>query len=371
MIIEVFKAGTWTDSSGNTKTWTEEDLQKIVEMYNSQKEHEAPVVIGHPKDNAPAYGWVERLERKGSSIFAKIKPTVSEFLDWIKQGLYKKVSISLYPNMLLRHIGFLGAVPPAVKGLQAPEFSDSEYIEISFREWTKREREMLAKGEIKGGFAGPDNTFPIAGPEDVADAWRLAGHSDNPEEIRKNIIKIAKKYGWLSSLPKSAHEWAKEHNIEFLEGGKMMEEKVKVLEEQLKDKDKLLIELAEKNKQQEQEIRRLKEAIIQIEAEKRKREFNAFCEDLISKGKLLPKLKEKAVEFMEILTNLGEYEFSEGKKPAVNAFQEFLQSLPKIVEFGERATKDSSSKQVITRQEFEAMTAEQKYNFIKSNGKII
>ena len=58
--IEVFRGGTQVDSSG-----TEHDgdalIDKAVSSFNTA-EHEPPVVIGHPKDNAPAYAWVEGLK---------------------------------------------------------------------------------------------------------------------------------------------------------------------------------------------------------------------------------------------------------------------------------------------------------------------
>ena len=347
MEIEVFKAGTWTDSNGNTRTWTEKDLEEIVRKYNtavSKGEHEAPVVIGHPKDNAPAYGWVESLEKRGQSIWAKIKPTVQEFIDWVKQGLYKKVSISLYPDLLLRHIGFLGAVPPAVKGLQVPQFSDAEYSEytLDFRKWTQEEREKLAKGEIKGEFAGPNQTFPIAGPDDVEDAWRLAGHAENPDQIRRNIIRIAKKYGWVSALPESARRWAEEHNIELKEGE--MEEKILELEKKLQEKEKQLAEYVEKEKAREEEIAKLRAELLKMEREKRQAEFDSFCEELIREGKLTPVMKSQVMDFMEILHGIEEYEFSEGenkvKANPLEKFKTFLKGLPKVIEYGEIAKKD-------------------------------
>lgn len=335
--IEVFKTGTWTDSSGKTRTWTKEDIDEIVRRYNEQKEHEAPVVIGHPENNAPAYGWVERLERRGKSLFAKIKPTVQEFVDWVRQGLYKKVSISLYPNMLLRHIGFLGATPPAVKGLKAPQFSEEDYIELMFREWTAEERERLAKGEIKGEFAGPNRTFPIASCEDVSDAWRLAGHAENPTEIRRNIIRIAKKYGWQDCLPESAKKWAK---INMNEGGQEMEEKIKELEAQLKEKERLLAEFNEREKARMDEIETLRQAVAKLESEKIHKEYESFSEELIRQGKLTPAMKQRVIEFMDVLSKVGEYEFKEGKKLAVAEFKEWLKSMPKIVEFEEVAKKE-------------------------------
>jgi len=131
--IAIFKTGTHTDSNGNVRTWTEADLDAIVKKYNP-KEHESPVVIGHPKDNSPAYGWVERLERKGGVLYAKLKDLVPEFVDMVKKGLYKKRSISLYPDMTLRHIGFLGAMPPAIKGLPNFAFGDDGGLTIEFED---------------------------------------------------------------------------------------------------------------------------------------------------------------------------------------------------------------------------------------------
>ena len=127
--VEVFKTGTHTDSSGNTKKWTEKDIDKIVSSYAARKV-DAPAVIGHPKSDSPAYGWVMELKRDGNKLLAKVKPTVKEFVGWVNKKLYKYVSISLRPDLSLRHVGFLGGAPPAVTGLKVPEFAEEEFTEI-------------------------------------------------------------------------------------------------------------------------------------------------------------------------------------------------------------------------------------------------
>jgi hypothetical protein len=121
--IEVFRVGRHTDSGGNTQDWTFKDLEKIASSYNPQ-EHEAPIVIGHPETDSPAYGWIEALKVEGEKLLAKPGQLVEQFKDWIRKGLYKKVSIALYPDLTLRHVGFLGAMPPAVKGLQDIRFQE-------------------------------------------------------------------------------------------------------------------------------------------------------------------------------------------------------------------------------------------------------
>jgi hypothetical protein len=134
----IFKTGKHTDSSGNTREWTEEDLDKIVNSYDPSK-HEAPIVIGHPKTNAPAFGWIEKLKRVGDTLYALPKQLAQEFVEMVNRGLFKKRSISLYPDGTLRHVGFLGATPPAVKGLPDVEFNDDNLQNIEMDMWTDLE----------------------------------------------------------------------------------------------------------------------------------------------------------------------------------------------------------------------------------------
>jgi hypothetical protein len=144
--IEIFKTGLHADSGGNQKTWTEADLDQIVKQYNPRV-HEAPVVIGHPVGNAPAYGWVEALKREGKFLCAKLKGLVPEFGEMVRQGLFKKRSISLYPNLTLRHLGFLGAMPPAVKGLADVNFAEQK-------------GETKIEFEEEGGSLSSDQSMP-------------------------------------------------------------------------------------------------------------------------------------------------------------------------------------------------------------------
>jgi len=132
--IQVFRTGKHIDASGQEKEWGKGDLDRIVYSYNPQG-HEAPVVIGHPEENAPAYGWVEALKREGEVLYAKLKNLVPEFVDMVKRGLFKKRSISLYPDLTLRHIGFLGAMPPAIKGLADIKFRERGQTTVSFSDF--------------------------------------------------------------------------------------------------------------------------------------------------------------------------------------------------------------------------------------------
>lgn len=87
--FEIFKTGMHTDSGGNTREWTETDLDAIAATYDPAV-YEAPLVIGHPELNAPAYGWIESLRRIGSTLFAKAKQIAPEFAELVRSGSYKK-----------------------------------------------------------------------------------------------------------------------------------------------------------------------------------------------------------------------------------------------------------------------------------------
>lgn len=129
MWIEIFKAGSHKDSKGKITSYDVQAIDNIVKVYNSKvnesESFQAPLVKGHPKTNEPAYGWIESLKRNGDILLAKLNNVSNEIIEQVKHGLYKKVSIALYDDNMLRHVGLLGAVPPAVKGLKNVCFNDN------------------------------------------------------------------------------------------------------------------------------------------------------------------------------------------------------------------------------------------------------
>lgn len=122
--FEIFRTGTHTSLNGQTKDFSETDLDTIASSYDPQQ-HEAPIVIGHPETNAPAYGWIDKLKRVGDRLIAFPKQVSNEFSELVKTGAFKKRSISITPDLQLNHVGFLGAAAPAVKGLKDVEFAEN------------------------------------------------------------------------------------------------------------------------------------------------------------------------------------------------------------------------------------------------------
>jgi len=137
MWIEIFKTGRHTSSNGKILEFTAEDLDKIVEKYNHRATDDtlslAPLVKGHPQSNEPAYGWVERLARRGNYLLAKLRNLSSEIIEEVRQKKFQRVSISLTNDLELKHVGLLGAAQPAVEGLLPISFVNlDELIELEY-----------------------------------------------------------------------------------------------------------------------------------------------------------------------------------------------------------------------------------------------
>lgn len=186
--VQIFKVGNHTDSAGKTSEWTADDVNKIATLYNervaTQINNEAPIVKGHPKTDDPAFGWAKELKLDGDILKARIEFTDSEFEQEVKDKKYKNISIALNNDLNLRHIGFLGAVPPAVKELEAPEFNEnqneiqnttwyfSEFSELPFLD-TPKTKPAKYSTYSDDEFGDLENyKFPIKTKEEVLAAIR-------------------------------------------------------------------------------------------------------------------------------------------------------------------------------------------------------
>ena len=141
--IEIFRAGTRTADNGETYTITVSDIAAAAAAYDPAL-HEAPLVVGHPKDNLPAYGWIGSLQVDGDVLkIATHNQVEPQFAEMVSAGRFKKRSASFYqpddptnpkPGVWYpRHVAWLGAQPPAVKGLKDVQFSEAAQA-VSFSE---------------------------------------------------------------------------------------------------------------------------------------------------------------------------------------------------------------------------------------------
>ena len=135
--LHIFKAGLHTSGNGITRAYTPAELSAMAAAYDPAR-FAAPLVIGHPQDNTPASGWVQRLEAVGDDLFAEVDAIDPLLVDAIRVGMYRKVSASLYlpesasnpvpGTVYLRHVGLLGGAAPAVKGLSPVTLTEADGV---------------------------------------------------------------------------------------------------------------------------------------------------------------------------------------------------------------------------------------------------
>ncbi len=139
----IFRAGRHRAMNGRFYEFSEADVAAIAAGYDPAL-HQAAYVLGHPKNDAPAWGWVNALEVQDGQLFAVAGDIDPAFSEGVAAGRYRFRSADFYgPNdpanpkpgqYYLRSVGWLGAEPPAIKGLGAAFSETAEAEPISFAE---------------------------------------------------------------------------------------------------------------------------------------------------------------------------------------------------------------------------------------------
>lgn len=169
--------------------------ESILKMNAEHREKRASLVNREYNENADGHDAMKE-------IFDRKKARMSSFKE-MKKAEYGFAEGDSQDSELLSMPLPGGAFKEKCDCGHCPSCLDKKHAEMTYREWNTEKRKKLAGGEIKGEFAGPDHSFPIAAPVDVAAAWASVGRAANPRQIMRNIIRIAKKHGWESGLPES------------------------------------------------------------------------------------------------------------------------------------------------------------------------
>ena len=147
--VDIFRSGIHADSSNTTHSFSSDNISHMIQSFSPVRDR-VPLVIGHPKMDSPAYGWLAGLRQEGEVLQAQFKDVHEDIKQLVERKHYKNVSVSLYGNKTLRHVGLLGAVPPAIKGLKEVQFSESQEY-ASFDRTTEKNFEAelcFAQAEI-------------------------------------------------------------------------------------------------------------------------------------------------------------------------------------------------------------------------------
>lgn len=320
--LAIFRAGTHTASDGKKYTFSESDLQAIASGY-SPAISEAPLVVGHPKTDDPAYGWAESLEVRDSVLWAAPQQVEPQFAEMVNKGLFKKISASVYlPDTpgnptpgkpYLRHIGFLGAQPPAVKGLPSAQFADGdgalEFAQpLSGLGWAltdilQRLRDYFVE---RDGAEAADRVIP---------QWQIRSIDEYTSNDSRDALSPASYAAPTHDTPEFT--MSEQNNAaQFAE----REQQLNTQAQQLEERER---------------------ALQQRETQARRDDAAEFAEGLVKDGKLLPRHQAPVVELLLALPTGAPLNFAEGdqqvQKPADTVLRELLSSLPKQVDFSEKS----------------------------------
>ncbi len=342
---EIFRTGEHTDSKGNKRLWTFEDLLAMERNFKYVNP-DVPICCGHPKTNSPAYGWFEDVKAVGNSLYACFKNVQPEFKEAVNKGLFKTRSISLMPDLTIRHLAFLGAQSPAIKGLEQFCFADCEQ---------RVEGGWMTPGcnSFNAGMSSKELPLPQASNQAADCENDIVINFESTEELNKpsdghslHSSTEPRREGINLSFNEANREYDKNgvqgedvisspasENEPKIGVKKVDEEKFK---EELKQKDEVI---SDKDK----EIQYLKEKIEKQEKEKITKEFQDFCDTAISEGHILPSQKREIISIMEAVNAYEPFEFedSDGKiktETAIDMFKKFVFGLRQM-DFEEIATQ--------------------------------
>ena len=341
--IHIFRPGRHTSMQGATIDFGEGDLIATAKAYDPTR-HEAPLVIGHPRADAPAWGWVGGLTADEGGLFATPRQLDPAFAEMVRAGRFKKVSASFYtpdsphnpvPGVYyLRHVGFLGAQPPAVKGL-APvpvnfaegdteegcvsfDFAESPGLLRWLADLFRGLREYVVE---KDGTEMADRAIPsyaVSGLQEMAAA--SAAQAAEIPAFAENLTPPKEKSMQKQETPPA-------ENIDFAE--------TKARADELEHKVAYLTGIA------------------------RKERASRVVDKALADGRLTPAQSVGLADFMAGLDEEGTFDFAEdgGKTTSMSpaAFMAaFLERLPKQVDFSEAApggeeAPDTSSNDIAQR----------------------
>ena len=318
--IHIFKPGKHVAMSGVSLNFSESDLAATVRAYDPAL-HEAPLVLDHPKHDAPAGGWVKSLASSADGLVAEPHQVAPEFSEQIASNRFKKISASFYhpdaPNnpvpgvYYLRHVGFLGAQPPAVKGLRPIELAEGEEGVVEFSDY---------------------------GHEVGASLWRRLRDwliSDRGLEVADQVIP-----DWqIKSLDEVARR-EDEPRPSFSEPTPTATTEPSTVEESTVTPEEIAAIQAE-NLRLKNQVQQHQDQQLQSRKETTHATNVAFAEELVAAGKLLPKHTAALIACLDFAED-GDtpLEFGEGdaRQPVSAGLKAIFGDLPQQIDFAEQAS---------------------------------
>lgn len=340
--LQIFRPGRHTDMRGKTIEFSAADLEACANAYDP-KLHEAPIVVGHPQTDSPAYGWVKSLAFAGT-LDAEPQQVAAEFAEAIAAGRYKKISASFYlpgsqanptpGTYYLKHVGFLGGAAPAVQGLRAAEFAggDDDCTTVEFSEYGDRNVATLLRSMrdwIIGKFGQDEADKALPG-------W---GVDSVQEDAAQEVAKAA----GFSEATESAVLDGTGTETPVADGRDVLQPPAEYSAPETPASDDPTDDEREAAvKERERKLQEREAAFAARELASKHASHSEFLDRLVAQGRALPCPKATMVSFMQLLDGEGSVSFGEGEERSpLDLFKaEVLGRLPKTIDFSERAGGD-------------------------------
>lgn len=311
--IEVFRPGTFRPMGGEPISYSAADLRAIADAYDADGAP-APVVIGHPDIDAPAFGWVRSFDFDAGAerLYAELDEIEPQFAEMVKAGRFRKVSMAFFSPQAShnpvpgtwypKHVGFLGAAAPAVSGLKPAHFAapadatfEAAFGDRGFEETASILRTLRDFFIEKFGLEETDKALPAYRIEWLGEieTQPTSTFSGDPEPAPKPKEDPA--VTKTDPAPKDPAFAAREAEIAEREG------RLAAREAELAHVDNV-----------------------------------AFAEKLVTEGRVIPASKDKIVAILDALPGEATVAFAESaaKVSPAEAIREVLEAQPKVVTYG-------------------------------------
>lgn len=133
--LHLARPGHFTDMHGTPVDLTPELLAQLADSYDPAL-YAAPLVIGHPQLNAPAFGHLAKISLDDAGLWGEPINVDPAFAAAVRDARYPNRSLSFWPadhpgsptpgQPYIRHLGVLGAVPPAIPGLRGADLAEDD-----------------------------------------------------------------------------------------------------------------------------------------------------------------------------------------------------------------------------------------------------
>lgn len=372
--FKIFRPGKHTAACGTVVEFTEQQLLDAVTAYDPGV-YAAPMVIGHPRQEDRAYGWAASLSYSDGHLWVNPEHVEPQFAELVENKAFRNRSAAWYmpdhPNnpkpgtLYPKHIGFLGAVPPSLKGLGDIQFNEQAgpvnfaedphpELVLEFADLTSDERWSISGSLASMARAMRNWRDAILAEKGLEEADKLIP-SWQIEDAEREAIRMQERARQDANNTPAYNEHAGSpgHQVDTTAttgDTTMTPAEIEALKRQ--------------NEEQAQRIQQFNEretALQAAEAAAKVQRIDAALQQHVDAGRVLPAQRAQLAAFMatlddsSLVVEFGEAPAAGQAVPKVSSLafmQGFLEQLPKAVELRERSNASKGNKGTITQVQF-------------------